>query len=65
MTMIENNVPRTNCELDDAELDRVSGGDDLLKYAIADGAQKGVTEAAGNGSCGNGFIYGVFHGHAD
>jgi hypothetical protein len=48
MTRIENNV--TLGELNDRELDRVSGGSDLLKYAIADGAQKGVAEAGGGGT---------------
>ena len=44
MTTVENNGTQTVCELSDRELDCVSGGSDLLKYAIADGAQKGVEE---------------------
>jgi len=50
MTNIENNAIQTISELSDRDLDCVSGGSDLLKYAIADGAQKGVAEAAGGGT---------------
>ena len=44
MTRIENNRNETIVELNDRELDGVSGGDSLLKYAVLEGVRKGMAE---------------------
>jgi hypothetical protein len=37
----DRNVPESR-ELSDSELDRVRGGDDLLRYAVVQGVEKAV-----------------------